>query len=301
MLNRLLISLCSLFIIHQYSFSQVSQRKVKRVTSISTVMLPQGRLEANLANFFIPDLQGFNLYSEIDNPAPFNYNTSGIGFGSQLGITAGLLPGDFINFGVDFRTITQRINDTISRTTFSIGPRVRWRPVYLEDSNFEVIIENSVSYRLGEDNSASKLTFNNNLLVTKLIYLYGFDSDLIIQAQFGVSILPKPQDNLILFNQVPAKHPLSSNLNLLIGLFPNNQWLFYVAGGYSPIYSTVPWANDGDDTLYLRSYAINGGGGIQYSLTNRLFVYGAYNHLVFKRRYSGGNTISLGFRGFFGE
>jgi hypothetical protein len=211
-------------------------------------------------------------------------------------VTYGLIKGQYLNFGFDIKNTVLFSNNKYVFNQLSVGPRIRWRPFDFGEYGLEIVIENGFGYRISSNNSSySKIEINNQLLITKLFELYSYNSDLIFQAQIGFNVLPKKlRDGILITNM--ERNLIHTPATILIGLYPNAEWLFFMAGSYSSEWGSVPWIED--NSMYRRRSAILASGGIQYSFSRSFLIYISYSHLIKQERGGGTSGVNLGIRTF---
>ena len=287
-LSPLLTCMIILLIVPTATKAQLFKRD-KKVTEISTILLGQEELETYLGVRYAGNVQLFNF----DTP-PYEYNNQDFSsFSTDIRITYGPFYEPIINFGFDLSSHVILNQDSVLNDTH-LGPRVRWSPFYFSDDGLDIIFEHSVHHAVTRAyKNLSRWRFTNSVIISKLFEPSKGDADFILQAKAGISVMPANNKNL----EQKLNPTFRTPYTLLLGVYPNSDWLIFLSGEYQAEYGPVP--STGETSYFLRRTAIYANGGIQYKAGKNLWLNASLHYLVSKERVDAGSELTVGLRSFF--
>ncbi|MEM7511718.1 MAG: hypothetical protein AAF388_12355 [Bacteroidota bacterium] len=284
--------ICLILLLSGILFSSVFSQETDDnllIPSVSAFTVGKGEMALNIFGGFSYDAQVFNLVSPPFRFLDADFNTTNLNLQTTLGVSAN----NNFNIGVDVNQVRtwESGNADNSASLLKVGPRLRWRPLGELGATFDLVMQNSILFKLAdtENLQEGEPEIRTQLIASKFIRPENASFDLILQASADLIIQPT--------SSVPGldeKRPITTAYSFLVGLAPNENWLVFSSVNYSLESANLPWVET--DEYFLRRSATSLSAGLQFILARKYSLFFAHNFLLNDVRGGGADSASIGLR-----
>ena len=259
------------------------------IPSVSAFTVGKGEVAVNLFGAYSYNFKAFNF-----NSIPYSYLESEFNsMNTFIQATIGVSANRNFNLGVDMNQVQtwEAGNTDNSSSFFRLGPRLRWRPLGELGETFDLVMQNSLLFTLGDQNDilADNPEIRNQLIASKFLRWESLGTDIILQASGELNLLTKSS-----LASVDQKAPMLFATSFLLGVAPNENWLAFGSINYNTESGNLPWVET--DDYYQRRAGTSASAGLQFILARKHALFLSHTFLIDELRGGGANTFSVGLR-----